>query len=165
MKLFNFKLFKENIILELLCSLLLSFTLFFFGPLEIFLSAPTEFWFSISDILIALGIGFYIQGNWTFINYGKMDGTPIDWSNYFGWAVANTIIWILIFAIVFLLNFKYTKINIYIMLGIVTIEALTLIVLGISSINSSPKVQFTLTGGEEFQLSSNKNNIQRRTRF
>ena len=45
------------------------------------------------------------------------------------------------------------------MLGIVTIEALTLIVLGISSINSSPKVQFTLTGGEEFQLSSNKNNI------
>ncbi len=195
MKLFNFKLFKENIILELLCSLLLSFTLFFFGPLEIFLSAPTEFWFSISDILfiiiastllcfiifmaiqfiasffgsrllkicssflIALGIGFYIQGNWTFINYGKMDGTPINWNNYSGWAVANTIIWILILAVVFLLNFRYIKINICIILGIIAIETITLIVLGISSINSSPKAEFTLKGGEEFQLSSNKNNI------
>ncbi len=145
MKLLNFKLFKENIILIFLCSLLLSFTLFFFGPLEIFLSASTEFWFSISDILFiiiistllcfiismaiqfivsflgnrllkicssfltALGIGFYIQGNWTFINYGKMDGTPINWNNYSGWAVANTIIWILIFAVVFLLNFRHTK--------------------------------------------------------
>ena len=51
------------------------------------------------------------------------------------------------------------KINIYIILGIIAIETITLIVLGISSINSSPKAEFTLKGGEEFQLSSNKNNI------
>lgn len=195
MKLLNLKLFKKNITLEVLCSLLLSFTLFFFGPLEIFLSSPIEFWFSISDVLsiiiisaflcfvifmgiqfiisffgerilkmcssllTALGIGFYIQGNWTFINYGKMDGTSINWNNYSGWAIANTIIWILILVIVVLLNFKYAKINIYIISGIITIEALTLITLGISSINSSPKAEFTLRGGEEFQLSSNKNNI------
>lgn len=112
-----------------------------------------------SSLLTALGIGFYIQGNWTFINYGKMDGTSINWNNYSGWAIANTIIWILILVIVVLLNFKYAKINIYIISGIITIEALTLITLGISSINSSPKAEFTLRGGEEFQLSSNKNNI------
>lgn len=97
-----------------------------------------------------------------FVDYGEMSGTPIDWSTYSKWAIINTIIWILVLAIiVFLINFKarYLTICTYIMLGIVGVEAITLGVLGISSMKTKPETGFTLEGGHEFQLSSNKNNI------
>lgn len=192
-------IFRENLRLEIASALLPSFTFFFFGPLEIMLSNPWEFWFfSASDVaglffvstllcfLAAMGIQylaslggdrllkicssvlggigfcFYIQGNWTFTDYGKMNGTPIDWSYYSEWAVKNTVMWILILVIVILsINSKarYLSACTYIMLGVVGTEALTLGILFISSINTKPELNFTLEGGHEFHLSSNKNNI------
>lgn len=128
---------------------MLSITLFFFGPLEIMLSSPAEFWFSISDVILliagstivcfaismfvmfiaarfgekilnivisliaAIGVAFYIQGNWTFVNYGEMDGTAINWGNYHNWAIIDSFIWIIIIVVlVFLINCKskYSKI-------------------------------------------------------
>lgn len=191
--------FRDNLRLEIASSLLLSFTFFFFGPLEIMLSNPWEFWFfSASDVtglffistlfcffitigiqylasfggnsiskicssvIGALGFCFYIQGNWTFTDYGKMDGTPINWSSYSQWAIKNTAMWILVFLIVILsVNSKarYLAACTYIMLGIVGTEALTLGILYISSADTKPELNFTLEGGHEFQLSSNKNNI------
>lgn len=190
--------FRENLRLEFASSLLLSFTFFFFGPLEIMLTNPIEFHFSASEvtglffvstlfcfiltmgiqylaslggdrilkicssILGTLGFGFYIQGNWTFTDYGEMAGTPISWSSYSQWAVINTIMWISILVIVvYSINSKirYLAVCTYIMLGIVGTEALTLGFLYITTINKDPEMDFTLEGGHEFQLSSNKNNI------
>lgn len=190
--------FKENLRLEIASSLLLSFTFFFFGPLEIMLSNPIEFHFSVSEVtglffistlfcfivtmgiqylasfggnrilkicssaLGTLGFGFYIQGNWTFIDYGEMTGTPISWSSYSQWAVINTIMWILILVIVVCsINSKvrYLTVCTYIMLGIVGTEALTLGFLYITTIDRDPETNFTLEGGHELQLSSNKKNI------
>lgn len=189
-------IFRENICLEVACALHVAFTFFFFGPLEIFLSSPQEFWFSASDVIGlvsfstfscfmaimgvqyvvsfwgekalricssvfgAVGLGFYIQGNWTFINYGKMDGTPINWTAYSRWAVVNTIIWILILAVtIYFINFKFRFLAIYIMAGIIGMEMLTLGILCVSSVDKKSEVDFALEGGHEFQLSANKNNI------
>lgn len=191
--------FSENLRLEIACSLLLSFTFFFFGPLEIMLSNPMEFWFfSASDVtglfcistlccfifamgiqylasfggnrilkicsslLGGLGFCFYIQGNWTFTDYGTMDGTPINWDAYSQWAVKNTLLWILILIIVILsINSKVRHLTFctYIMFGIVGTEALTLGILNISIFDKKPNMGFTLEGGHEFHLSSDKNNI------
>ena len=190
--------FFESIRSEIACSLLVSFTFFFFGPLEVFLSSPSEFWFSISDVIglvlistflcfiallgiqyicslfgnrvlkmcssviAAFGFAFYIQGNWTFIDYGKMDGTPINWSLYSQWAKANTLIWALIVALIILFfNIKvhFQVISTYIMLGIVGLELLTLGILYVSSIGTMPTKSYTMEGGHEFELSSDKNNI------
>lgn len=191
--------FRENLRLEIASSLLLSFTFFFFGPLEIMLSNPLEFlFFSTTDviglffvstlicfictmglqylaslagdrilricssILGALGFCFYIQGNWTFTEYGRMDGTLINWSSYSQWAVTNTIMWILILVIVILsINYKdrYLAVCTYIMFGVVATQALTLGILAISTAAIKPEMNFTMEGGHEFQLSSNKNNI------
>lgn len=190
--------FRENLRLEISASLLLSFTFFLFGPLEIMLTNPIEFHFTVlqvidlflsctaacfiitmgiqylisfagnrilkicSSLLAALGFCFYIQGNWTFIDYGEMTGTPISWNSYSQWAVKNTVMWILILiTVVCSINYKvrYLTACTYIMLGIVGTEALTLGFLFTSTINKAPNIDFTLEGGHEFQLSSNQNNI------
>lgn len=191
--------FRNYLLLEISCSLLLSFTFFFFGPLEIMLSNPLEFgFFSASDVidiffistfvcfiltmgiqylasfggertlkicssvLGALGFCFYIQGNWTFTDYGKMDGTPIPWDSYSQWAVKDTILWVLIAVIVILsINSKarYLSVCTYIMLGVVATEMLTLGTLWVSTNAIKPEMDFTLEGGHEFELSSNKHNI------
>lgn len=193
------KIFRENLRLEIASSLLLSFTFFFFGPLEIMLTNPIEFWFFsaadvtglfffctfvcfmltlgiqylasyagdkilklCSSVFAALGFCFYIQGNWTFTDYGTMDGTPINWGSYSQWAVTNTILWILILLIVILsinTRIRYLAVCTYIMFGVVGTEALTLGILSVSSIGAKPDMNFTLEGGREFQLSSNQNNI------
>lgn len=193
------QIFRKYLRLEIASSLLLSFTFFFFGPLEIMLTNPWEFWFfSVSDVtgiffastlfcligtmgiqflasfggdrflkicsslLAALGFCFYIQGNWTFTDYGQMDGTPINWDSYSQWAVKDSILWILILIIVILsinYNERYLTVCTYIMLGVVATETLTLGILYFTSINTAPELNFMLESGHEFQLSSNKNNI------
>lgn len=197
-KMARLDVFKKNIELVVAVSLLVSMTFFFFGPMEIFLSEPAEFWFSISDIiglivlstaacflivfvilllvsflgenvfyviasvLAAVGLGLYIQGNWTFVGYGSMDGTPIDWSSYSAWAVIDTVIWIVILAaviILFCMKRKLIKIYSGIMFGIVGIELITLGILAVSSIGAEKKIDYSLTGGDEFMLSANNPNI------
>lgn len=38
------------------------------------------------------GIALYIQGNYTFVDYGVMDGSPIDWDNFGIWPTVDTLI-------------------------------------------------------------------------
>lgn len=45
---------KKNIIYGIIVSFFVSFTFFVFGPLEMFLSEPFEFWFSIMDVMPAI---------------------------------------------------------------------------------------------------------------
>lgn len=184
--------------MEAVVSSFVAVTMFFFGPLEIVLSEPAEFWFSVADIfglvfgctiicfmilmsilfvasqfgeravravssiIAAFGFGLYIQGNWTFVSYGSMDGTAIDWGNYTEWAIIDTLIWIGIFTvIIWMFNFKVKFNNLYslIMLGIIGIEGITLGTLYVSTIGAEPKADYSFVGGGEFQLSSNNKNI------
>lgn len=43
--------FKKYLAMEIVVSVFVAFSFFVFGPLEIVLSEPTEFWFEISDVL------------------------------------------------------------------------------------------------------------------
>lgn len=47
---------KENLVLSIAISLFLAFTFCVFGPMEIVLSSPTEFWFQVTKIIFALVI-------------------------------------------------------------------------------------------------------------
>lgn len=190
--------FKKYLILELLTSGMVSMTLCLFGPLEIILSQPVEFWFSVKDVLpvvvaffaivfvglvlvfllcslinektllitisvvAALGICAYVQGNWTFVNYGSMDGTPIEWSNYHGWAIIDTIIWILLALIVVVLILLKEKTRLvcqYLFALVVGVEAITLCTLAIGNSQTSNLSDFSLEGVGEFELSRNKENV------
>jgi len=192
------KIDKKNMYLIFATILLISITIFLFGPLEIFLSEPAEFWFSVYDILpvilvgtigsffmlfilflfvslfgekvlnivisiiAGIGVALYIQGNWTFVNYGEMDGTAIDWSNYVSWSIIDTLIWVgIIMFVVYIFIFKPQYKNIYssILLAIVGIEIITLGTLCVSSARNCVKVNYTLTNEGALNLSSQGKNV------
>lgn len=189
--------FKKNIHFELLIASFFTITFLFFGPLEILLSQPLEFWFTVSDvigiILIASLIGFmsillcmfivgwfgkkiheftmylfagismglYVQGNWMFVDYGKMDGSTIDWSHYSTWAICNSIIWIvIIIGIAFLLHRKtFTKVMEWIFIGIISVQLITLGVLLVQYKGIDKEPEYALMRGHEFRLSKNMDNM------
>lgn len=114
------------------------------------------------SIIAALGLCAYLQGNWTFVNYGNMDGTPIDWSNYTTWSIINTALWaVLTAAVVYIINFKKSLESIckYVFAGIIGIEIITLGTLVIGSANKPVTTDFSLDGVDEFKLSANKSNV------
>jgi len=192
------KILENNMGMIIAVSLLLTITVFFFGPLEIFLSKPAEFWFSVFDVLpiilvstlavflflfgilllissfgqkalkivtsvlAGIGMAFYVQGNWTFVNYGEMDGTPIDWSSYSGWSVIDSCMWFAIIALVIVLMLskpQFTKVYMAVFYGIVGVEIITLVILSIGSIGADHKADYALTTEGELQLSAENNNI------
>ena len=124
--------------------ILLCFTLFFYGPLSIYLPNAGEFEFPLSLIFLLVGgfsllvfvvvmlLGFalpkklytfcklllfgvscaiYVQGNLLKNNYGTgvLDGTSIDWGAYKGYGIMNSLIWIAIIAVPFVIYFVTKK--------------------------------------------------------
>lgn len=115
------------------------------------------------SIVGALGFCTYIQGNWTFVNYGNMDGTPINWGSYSVWAVADTLIWaVLEAAVIYIINSKrnIAFICAYLFAGVMGIELITLTTLAVQSGGSDQGSSgFSLEGTGEFQLSADKKNV------
>lgn len=117
-----------------------------------------------SAILFALGIALYIQGNYINIDYGVLDGTAIDWNSYSVYAVLDTLGWItLILAIVFLYlhqNKLFCKIQKYVSLFVIAVEAITLGILFLTS-NATPREQseYYLSNTGIYDISANENII------
>ncbi len=188
---------KSNIIIDLIISIFVAFTFFIFGPCEIIMAEPIEFWFGVLDIIdivlisfscvfilvfcllrvlyvffnntyyylraiiTGVGLALYIQGNWMFVQYGKMDGTAINWEKYRLWGIINTILWCGIVFVVVLLQKQFkdkSHVIYYVLAGIVGVELLTLITLALQN-GVNHKTGYSLNGGNEFELSRNHENI------
>lgn len=190
--------FKKNSLVIVTSSLLFAMTIFFFGPLEIIMSAPGEFWFSAGDVFLiistcfcacffaillvywifskvgliplrillaaisGIGLAAYIQGNWTFVDYGTMDGQAIDWSNYRTEGIMNTLLWIVIILMIFIVYVfkpKFIRYFSYVFLGIVGVELITLGTLCINAAGSTNTDSFSFSAEGQLELSKNKENI------
>ena len=169
---------KKILFVSSAVALLCAITFFFFGPLEIILSSPLEFWFNVMDVLpivlvativcfvfvfivqicsyklnnklgklitgvfAGVGLAVYIQGNWTFANYGIMDGTPIDWASFGTYPLLNTLLWCAIIGIVcllFLFKWNFAKVYASVALGIVAMQLLTLSTVALFSLGDVEK--------------------------
>lgn len=146
--------------------IIITSTLSVFGALMVAMLVASVIGKKALNIVIALisGIGLclYLQGNWTFVNYGNMDGTPIDWNAYKTWGRIDTFIWILVILVLLLAIVLSEKTHIifrYLFLGIIGIEVVTLGTLAINSIGTDGKAQFTLYGEGDFCLSKDNKNI------
>ncbi len=60
-------------------------------------------------IFLGVALGFYVQGNYINKNYGVMDGSDIKWSDYTGYGLINTAIWLVCFIVPFVIYFIVRK--------------------------------------------------------
>lgn len=111
-------------------------------------------------LLFGFALGLYIENSIISTDYGRLDGTPIDWNSYHTVALWNTVIWMACIIVPAILsNYKEVFINIikFITLFILGVEFLSLIILWIITPQSEVKGNLTTDG--QFQLSSHNNII------
>lgn len=183
-----------DIIFPVLC---LTFTFFFYGPVEVFLTNRSSFDFQppvlllessicfliatvillaicvickkhpiIKNVIFGIALALYIQGNWMFVSYGKMDGTAINWHSFGIWPYINAGIWIVLIALPIIVGFiakwrtTLTKIIIGISAGIIGIECLTLCTLGITMHSTGSNTSYYVAKDDHMlELSKNHNVI------
>lgn len=84
----------------------------------------------IIGIFFGLGLALYVQGNYTFTDYGVMDGHPIDWSAFGAWPVIDTLLWVALIGGSVFLSLKkkelFKKIAVFASFGIVLVQLITL---------------------------------------
>ena len=119
-------------------------------------------WFT--AVVFGFGIALYIQGNFMFTNYGSLDGTAIDWYSFGTWPVLNSLIWVVLITVPFLIYSKnkklYRSIFTYVTLGIVGIQLTTLATLAITATpEQGSEEELSLTNYGQFVLSEDENTI------
>lgn len=190
------KWIRENVGL-LLSVLLVTMTLAVFGPIELYFTNSSEFWFSLKDVflisailtttfmvlltgigfllrgkarkiysalLFVLGVLFYVQGNYANIDYGALDGTAIDWSGYQLYGILDTLGWLALIVVTFMLFLKNHKLFLTIQkygsLFIVATQTLTLVILMVTSQGGTQeKSNYFLTTDGMYDIGSNENII------
>ena len=117
-------------------------------------------------LFFIIGLLFYIQGNWTHVDYGIMDGSAIDWGKYRNQALVNGLLWALPVALgLFMVLWRKTiprQLCLSFSYGVVALEmlSLALLMLGRPSKTDSPSVhRHCVTANGQFELSKNKDNI------
>lgn len=112
-------------------------------------------------LLFGLALAMYIQGNYVFTDYGTLDGESINWSQYKGTAVWNSILWavciVLPFVLRKLISKIWTVICEYVPYGIIAVQLITLITVGLTM--EAKPVELTLSNKNIFELSKNDNTI------
>ncbi|MDR1159416.1 MAG: alkaline phosphatase family protein [Syntrophomonadaceae bacterium] len=106
-----------------------------------------------------LGIAVYMQGNFLQIQYGLLDGREIDWGQYTGYGVVNTIFWVVCIISPLILcsirNNLLKKIITFSSCIIIAVQVVTLVFLGITT--NVEKKNFAVTREGIYTLSKNKN--------
>lgn len=187
--------YLKRIFYLLPATLLLTFTIFIFAPIEMYISNADEFWFLLKDIIpvvilyftiatvlscvlgafiknkkifyiynaivLGLGLGLYIQGNFLNNDYGILDGSSIEWSWYTKRLIVGLLVWALCMVLPLLFNIcfkeKFYAYNRYLSIGLIMVEVITLIFL---FLNFTPTSRVNAFSKENLtKLSKNKNVI------
>ena len=117
-----------------------------------------------SCILFSVGIASYLQGNYININYGVLNGKDINWGQYWGYAILDTLIWLLIIGVsVFLYTHKadiFRKIQTYASIWIIAIEFVTLgVLLMTTDVLKNEKSTYYLSDEGIYEVSEKDNII------
>lgn len=65
------------------------------------------------NLLFGITLGLYIQGNYINISYGSgvMDGTAVDWSQYTGYAIIDTVVMLICLALPWIVDILFAKVQ------------------------------------------------------
>ncbi|MGN0157333.1 MAG: hypothetical protein ACI39N_08785 [Lachnospiraceae bacterium] len=122
---------------------------------------PTA-WNLVVYLIFLLGIAFYIQGNFFVVDYGQLDGQPIDWTQYKVEGVLSVSIFIIISVVGMLLLKKFgmekiKKVTHTIAVCLILVQLVTLITVSLSNDGFSKKENYVVTTENEWEYSSGNN--------
>ncbi len=115
----------------------------------------------LSAIIFGLGVATYIQGTYMQMDYGLLDGSPVDWSRFGIWGLLNSAIWVLciFLPMVYCVVKKSFPIKV--------VKILTILILTVQTVTVSAalfdvdlfKTKLSVSENGMFELSKNKNVI------
>lgn len=121
-----------------------------------------------SAVMTALALLAYVQGNYINADYGLLDGSVIDWSQYTVYGIITTILWggVILISIIGAIKKPKTMSSIVkvVCLGLIGIQALSLVLLGITTPTTAADEnaddgQYVLSTEGMFDYSSESNVI------
>ena len=115
-------------------------------------------------ILFVIAVACYIQGNYANIDYGTLDGTTIDWSQYTTYGIVNIVIWLIAVVGAILLQMKKSawmnKICRWGSVLLIFMLALSLAMIGVTSKTAgSEKTNDYLSVSDMYKVSADENII------
>lgn len=117
----------------------------------------------LSASTLGLSLATYVQGNFTFVDYGNMGGVSVDWNGFGIWPIVNTLLWIVLIALPIIVLVLKKKIFIqayqYVCIGLLAVQCITLGTVALTTSGNVEKSSFYLTTENEFTFSKNKDNI------
>ena len=119
-------------------------------------------WISLG-CLFACGLCLYIQGNFLAGGYPVLTGEIIEWGSMTARGVVNTIFWVVVFAVLVFIAYKYkkylAKIVIFGSIFVLTVELVTMITLVATTDFDNALTHSYLSKDHMFELSEEKNII------
>ena len=113
--------------------------------------------------LFGAGVALFIQGNFLNPDYGVLDGRGVKWSEYTGYAIASTAVWVALIVIaVVLILIKRDMMRKVVRYGALLLTVYQLVMLAMVNISYpiEPRMNEFVVGAENAStLSSNKNTI------
>lgn len=110
--------------------------------------------------LFGLSLALYLQGNFLNFDYGLLDGKYIEWEKFFSLGLLNTLIWVTVIAVSFLIShFKKDVMNNlfrYVSLIVLGIQVSALVV-QLFTIKPNDNNSFYMSQEGKFTLSDKKN--------
>ncbi len=113
--------------------------------------------------LFGISLAMYIQGDWLYTDYGKMDGTTIDWDTYGAWPYLNLAIWGIVILAPIILSFclqnkrRIKRIIQNLCFGILVMQCITLGALGLSTDLSKNQDYYVAKDDQMLEFSKDKN--------
>lgn len=116
-----------------------------------------------SALLFIITLCLYIQGNYANISYGELDGTAVDWSAYTGYAIGDTVGWLLAIAGLLVLYFVkrdwFRALHKYGAMFIIAVQLLSLAILFLTTNIAGQKSDYFLSTDGMYQVSDKENII------
>ena len=191
---------KYEIINIITFTFMVSFFIFVFAPLELYLSNKEYFFFNGNEMvsfiilffftsfisggvillfinkisqhgikviigaIMGITLALYIQGNFILINYGTMDGSPIEWSKFKLEGIISTFTFLLILAGSITISYKMKKEKLLksssiLSICLILIQFVTLTTLMITKYGLNKPAEYVATENGEFSLSKDENII------
>lgn len=125
-------------------------------------------WFDrISALITGCTVAAYLQYMFMNLNLGVLDGISINWREYAGYSVLNSLVWLAIIMVFFtLLHYKkelFRRVVLYGCAALIAIQMIACVTLitsaEIAALSRSPETQTVLDGSGQYTVSSDENII------